>query len=384
MTSPDNSSLKIPMLVKKIICFLIGYFDGQVNRFRLNSTGDLYLSPVLVKERTPFILIFARRFYQETAQNYPIENTKELKKLLALELASQQNSYYHIWGKENGQSKVNQWKFQEHLPKSWFNIPESLLFALNSHNGQITHIQTTPASFITRVNGVVYSVPQSNIITSNHHFSMSVGVSSQQVSKVIDENNFASSLAQSIKKLPASLFARFINLPKTENKQLQIKQLITPVIVILTSYILLTSVFLNYKQSQLEQKIAIQSKEVSNALDLQQRLEQKNLRYIELKEFFAKQQTSSGLWLTLVNVFPHAIIHNIRKSEDRYIVRGMTSSATNLLELVSTQANVVDARFDLPITKNKGKETFIISFKMNDNLIDPSKVNSVEGMMNNG
>lgn len=365
------------MLVKKIICFLIGYFDGQVNRFRLNSAGELYLSPVLAKERTPLVLVFARQFYQETAQNYPIENTKELKKLLALELASQQNSYYHIWGVENGQSKVNQWKFHKQLPKSWFTIPESLLFALNADNDQVTHIQTSPASFITRANDVVFSVPQSNIISSTHHFTMSVGVRSHQENKIIDEKNFVSSLAQAIKKLPVSLLARFINLPQAKNKQLLIKQYIFPVIIILTGYILLTSVFINYKQSQLEQKIAIQSKEVSNALDLQQKLEQKNLRYIALKEFFAKQQTSSGLWLTLVNIFPQATIHNIRKSEDRYIIRGMSNSATNLLELVSTQENVVDARFDLPITKRKSKETFIISFKMDDNLKAPSKVNSV-------
>ncbi len=352
------------MLLKKIICLLFGYFDGQLKKFVLTDGGKLSLIDVQETDRTPIITIVSRKFYRETTRTYPVENAKEVKKLISLELLGQNSSHFNIGYCDNGQSSTNIWHFQERVPKALFRLPESLLLSLSAKEEQIIHNQKEPASFIIRAHNLVHSLPQSNMVANSQRFAMSVGVNVQHDNKIIDETNFVNQLIIAIKALPLQTLMRFIDVPKSQVQRFFLMQVITPVTVLFTSYLLLTSTFIAFKEHNLQEQISAKNANVSDVLALQASLEDKQQRYLALKDFLAEQQTSADLWLILFKLFPDATIQNIRRVDGRYIIRGKAVSATQFLESVIAHNNVVDAKFDFPISANRGLETFIISFKI--------------------
>ena len=66
----------------------------------------------------------------------------------------------------------------------------------------------------------------------------------------------------------------------------------------------------------------------------------------------------------MADIFPTAKFTNIRVTNNRYILRGSATKATDLLETLSDNKQVVNAKFDFPTRKNKGRENFVISFEL--------------------
>jgi hypothetical protein len=55
---------------------------------------------------------------------------------------------------------------------------------------------------------------------------------------------------------------------------------------------------------------------------------------------------------------------NIRYEQNRFILRGITDKATELLETISKLPQVTDAKFDFPTRHSRTGEFFVISFSL--------------------
>jgi len=377
---PQTALSALPMILKKLLCSMVGYFDGNLHRFILADDGQLTLQTTLPeatltnKNKPPFIIV-ARQCYSEKNRTYPVESKSELKKLMALEFSAlttkqRANTFYHNWGsdtnikKGNAQSQVNIWQFNDNVPTSFLRLPESLLLALTTPEGQVIQVKSEQSTYVVRVNNVIHSLCHTAIIHSAQRFVMSIGVAQLHSTKLVENNALATQLAKGIKKLSLPIILSFLQVPKDTNRLQILKNIFIPFVMVMGVYLSVSSGYLVLKEYRLQQKLAEQSSEVSIALKQQVNFDKQLSRYTALKSFLTTQHTRSPLWLVMVELFPTTQFTNIRVAQNRVVLRGNTQKATELLEILSKSKQVKEAKFDFPIRKNRNKEVFVISFEL--------------------
>jgi hypothetical protein len=387
------------------MCAFVGYFDGELKRFTLDAAQQLKLVANTNSQSSPKIVIVSRHYYTENKKHYPVENKKELTKLLRLENPDT-HSHFHIWGHENGQSQVNVWQVSEQVPSALLTLPESLLIALASHTNtkqsQVVTVQgsigsvaasaannadnnsnntshssnngndnnTVQASrqqdlYVSQHQGAIYSSLQSPIINSAQRFMLSTGLSPQCQSASLTPVKAIQHFASGIIKMPLSLWINLLNKNSAkQNLPALVANIAIPFITIFSAYLMISSAYLVMKDSSLQNQLHQQGEQIDLALKQQQQLDNNAARFTLISEFINKQDISSPFWLALAEVLPEVTLSNIRKIGNRYVIRGTTESATNTLEKISQLPNVIEAKFDTPSRKSRSKERFTIGFSL--------------------
>lgn len=370
----ETSIPSLPLALKKLLCTFACYFDGEQKRFTLNKKGELKLSQANFKKDLKLpIMIVGRDYYTEQAKEYPLDNKKELKKLLTLESNNSQSTHHKIWGSENGKSQVNSWKYHDTVPEALLRLPITLLLALSASTNQIVYSQTTQPFYVSRSNKLIHSLPHSSVITSSRRFAISAGVAQVEADKIINEHNFAGELGLGLKQA-FPLITTFVTTPKVENRLHFFKNIAMPFSLVFLSYLALSSGYLVYKKQSLEESLANNSENVSVALKQQIIFDTEFNQYTALKSFLNTQNNKSEVWLIMAELFPTATFSNVRLSSGRIVLRGKTLQATNLLQTISNNVLVSDAKFDFPTRKYRGQEEFVISFRLNDSVPENSIV----------
>lgn len=369
------------IIINKLLCKFAGYFNGQMYRFSLNHEKSLELKAD--KTFSPLLLIVSRNFYKEEAQEYPIENKAELKKLLTLEQANSEQYYYHIWGNSDGKSQVNKWLFNHFVPNAIIKLPETLLFALITKKNQVTVVNNIKLErsnsevrkvessnnqlndlFVGRSNNLIHSVKSTALVNSSQRFAMSVGVTKLKKDVVIKPQQIVNTFALAIKSLPFKVLINFIQKPNTQNKTQWLTSVTIPFLLVFSFYLASSSGYLSYKNYSLQQTLASKKTQINTVLDQQQHFDQQLQRYYALQNFLKNQNTTSSLWLVIADLFPQVNFTNIRIAQNRFVLRGTTEKATDLLEKITNKAQVQDAKFDYPTRKSRTKEVFVISFML--------------------
>ena len=107
----------------KLLFRLVGYFNGEMNMFS-RQNGILAIRPAH-KGFSPKIIIVAHNYYSEKVETYPLENKKELTKLLKLQASK--GKYSLIQNTSNNNTQVNIWKFKDIVQMGTINIPETYI-----------------------------------------------------------------------------------------------------------------------------------------------------------------------------------------------------------------------------------------------------------------
>jgi len=354
----------LPFVLKKLLCVTTCYFDGELKRFKLNKQGALILIKAQHSQNNKqLIQIVDRPFYSEQAKGYPIDNKKELKKLLALESLEPHNSQNHIWHSENGMSQVNSWQYSNEVPEAIIRLPISLLLALAAKNNQVVQTFGENKFYLARSNKLIHSLPHSAVVNSSKRFAISAGIAQVELDKRIAEQNFALELALGFKKVLPLLTSFFI-MPKIENRFQLLKNIVLPFTLVFTSYLALSSAYIMYQKNNLEQALANQGEKVSIALTQQNTFDKQFQRYTALQSFFEVKKTKSNIWLLMSDLYPYVTLSNVRLIGERFVVRGKAPIATQILEKISNKDFVLDAKFDFPTRKYRGQEEFVISFEL--------------------
>lgn len=363
-----KTRLSAKMLLNKLICSFCGFYDGQINKVVLSADNQLTLMPLTHGEPTPKILIVSRQFYSEKVKGYPIENKKELNKFLQLEYAGPEYSYY-VWGTTEGNSQVNIWTFTKNLPAAFILLPESLLYALSvtkkqtNATSQVIKVTTEQELYVCRHHGAVYSSLKSSMINSVQRFAISAGLPLNNQEHDIMPVQRIGLFAKALQKVPLALWSKFIrNTSQGANKLLLIKKAALPFFAVFSTYILLSSLYLVIKTNNLQATLTSQSAQINVALNQQQELDNNISRYNALKDFVSQQHIVSPIWLVVAELAPTVKLSSMSFNKGRYIIKGTSDKATATLELISNMSNVVEATFDRPSSKYRGKDRFTIGF----------------------
>jgi hypothetical protein len=379
--------LKLKAL-KKLLVKFGGYFDGNMYRFLLDEKGQLSLSTTAEKASlindeadvtsngfSPSIIIVARKHYQEKVSSYPVENKRELTKLLTLQYNEQENVYYHINPTAEGKSTVNSWHFEHQVPSAYIIIPETVLLTADSENNQIVILSREKRLFAVRSNGLVQSSQQTAVINASQRFAESTGLPFNHAKiikdKIIKPDDFVSQLLIGTQQLAFRRLIACFRPLKIKQPSLLAKKIMIPFFSLTTIYIVLSSSYLLYQDNTLQSQLAAQKSQVSESLNQQQLFDNNIEYYLALTDFLKEKQSRSPIWLVLMDIFPQAQFTNIQLQKNRYILRGKTAKATDLLETISNNVNVVEAKFDSPSRSTKDHDLFVISFLLTPDLSFP-------------
>lgn len=369
----ENSESSI---MSKFLCNFTGYYDGQLQQFSLQE-NRLCLKKAATNFK-PKLLIVSADYYQEKQLSFPIDNRKELKKLLKLQLSQQEKAIIQNIG--DNQSQVNTWRFdteiQQVLPKTLMILPESLILAQNCQNGEVITLinERNEPSYVTAFDSMVYSASSKGFINSSEKFAMSVGISLTS-QRIVAYQDKAQTIAANLHKISLSKLFTFIYKPASKKLQLLTLQLVIPSVVAVFLYLLVTSGYIVAKSAWLEGELSAQSEQVTELFSLQNSVDEKYSNYQQLTEFWQDKQNIAGLWQVVAPIFAEASMQSITLRDRRFIIKGRTKSASELLELIANNPNVSNAKFEAPVRIDRNRERFSLSFELNKDLSLPIAIN---------
>lgn len=356
---------------QKLLCKITGYYaNNTLYRFVYAESG-ITLMPVSPEAYAPHLLIIAKPYYQEQLKNYPIENKKELKKLLALEF-SQTKFIYNIIPADtslddkhnDAQSRVNIWQLDKNdlkakIPSLKVILPESFLLALTLDNNQILQQDCLIPSddlsnekqeqkqpqikakklFVGAANNATVSALNSPLVNNFERFCHSLGLSydvkenSLAESSVYQESTaeqLAERLINGLSKCPLSLFTNFFVQETAKKDTPIIKAIALPIVAVFTIYLGVTSAWLYWQQQSLMSEVAAQKMDVNQALQIQEQFIAYQQQFVLLDDFSNQQQARSLFWIIWSELIEDAQISTIRYINNRYVLIGKTNKVAKV------------------------------------------------------
>lgn len=346
-----------------LLAKLTHYFDNGLNCFTYDSKQKLTLTPVNKEHTKVWMLMVARRHYTELNRSYPLEKRSEVKKLIKLEYQGQR-VFYKIAKVDNGKTQVNIWVFDSQLPQALITLPESLLFSTLLSNNQILKVNSQATLFVAKHKDIVSSQMAGALITNSQSFAMAIGLSSDaKVNELVAEGR-PIELLTALKRLGITDLSLFFALPSVNPSSYTIKKVLLPASLIFVVYLLGSSAYLLGYKAYLQSQINNQSEGINTALDASADMDVQLERYQQIQRFMAKQKDVAAVWLVMSGIFPEAELSRFQLEQGRFVLAGQTARATSLLEKLNDHPYVEDARFDNPTRSSRGKEYFVISFRV--------------------
>lgn len=339
------------------------YYDGTLKGYSL-SGGLVSLKSNSDKKSNILVLVVAKKYYQETQKHYPTDDLATLKKILKLE-ASRSGGFYDIADVSEAGSRVNWWVFDESVPKAVVTVPETYLLVQNLlPNDVLLLSEEKQPIFIKKANKLVYSAFKSKLLNEHQRFTASIGTVESVNCIELNAKQAAQRVLVSLIENKVKCLQIFSRLPS----QAQILRRLIPLSAIFavcsSLYILLTSVYLVVENYSLEQSLTDKRPIINEILAEQNRFDQLiafNSNVIAVAEDVDR---SAYFWAIMSEYFEGVTYTNIRKVDERFILRGSTEKATDLLESLSQHTFIHDAKFDFPTRSSKEAEIFVISFKI--------------------
>ncbi|REL26109.1 hypothetical protein DXX93_05645 [Thalassotalea euphylliae] len=397
------SQPKLRARIVNMLCRYTGYYaNNALYKFNF-SDSNITLQEVNGSSFQPAVLIVAREYYQEKQLSYPIDNKKELTKLLALEFEGQTASSYQITAIGESTSKVSTWKFNQLTQLSHitprFVLPESLLLSLNIHPHQVLaqdcladNDVKSKKLFVSQHNGSSISSYLTPLINSPERFCNSIGkaLASYETNELTRDivvkhgtKELAANLVSGLIRLPFSNLSAFAQKQQSQQGIGElIKSLLLPGIGVFAVYLALTSAWLYWQNTALTEQIANQQGDVANALNVQSKYTERLAEAQELTSLIAAQDQKAMIWPVLATVIEDFDIRTIRFIKGRYVFLGrthrekknsntdqkekenVTLKSTDLLERLISHPEVVDAQFDSAVRRSKRYESFVVSFTL--------------------
>lgn len=361
---------------KALFALNIGYYDGHLYKL-VSEGGTPKWRSVSDKQFKPWILIVGRAYYEEQAKIYPIDNRREVSKLVSLELEQRSGDCtFMTFPVRDGKISANSWHFgsqsltQEQLSlirSAKIRIPESAILAWNAPLLSPVVYQC-PNHRLFTVNtqkGVVSSL-QGGLIQGLDSFAIASGIALTTSS----ERSSVDHVEAIVRGLPALLLnhpSAFIQTAQTQGDwQTNLNRLVIGAMLGTACYLGLSSGYLMWREHQIDSQMAQQQAKVSQSLSIQSEYQQLVAQLEGQHSFIDSQQATTGFWQVLEPVLQKSRLRTIRYRNGRYQLNGEADKATEIIELLNLNPEVKDAKFDTQTRKSRKKEVFLISF-----LIEP-------------
>lgn len=350
-------------LVASFLVNFCAYFDGEMHSF--SNAGSKLVFTKYKKSKRKKVLIVSSSFYTEDKQEYPIDDKKEVLKLVKLQ--EQENQHILLQNIGENKSTVNLWRYSGSVPRSWFRIPETLLFARGGDDGEVLTVlnERQNITYVTSFNHVVHSAAHKGLINSVANFALSAGISVDKQTTITFDDK-ANYFAFAMSKLTMDAIRSFWLRPSRSKVASFFAKLILPGVFTYFIYLMLSSAYLSGRIYIQEAELAKQDTQVTELLQLQEDVEFKQRQQMELSQFWSEKGSIAALWVVLTPVFETSDIRSIVLQNGKYIIRGRTEDASALLDKLATDPNVLTARFEAPVRNQRNKDSYQISIELNN------------------
>jgi hypothetical protein len=347
----------------------------HANQFYPINGAELTAMPL---SRSTKVLILSRQLYLERNISLPIVLTRDVKAAMRLELAELEVDFfvfYKVTSVADGHSHITIWQVpKSSIPKTvLIAIPETYLLGLNlAINDVISFTSVTSLAPVLVAKTLQGMRSTSSNQVESRMFSQAVGVTDSQI-QVKTTAQIMASFRAMLKTHWASLLVNFwVTRPiETDKLKQQVKPYLKPALAACGMYLLITSSFVYLQHALAQGKIAQQSTEIKEVLQLQAQISQLQQQLEELDVTSETQAPLWRLWKVLAPLYKQGVIVKFIRYNEGSIYLGADSvSASKTLEYFLDNPLVSAPEFTSAVRKMKQSESYIIRFSLahNDNL----------------
>lgn len=349
-----------------LIALNIGYFDGNLYKLTLVN-GKPSWQPASQQQFKPWILIAGRAYYEEQAKAYPIDNRREVNKLVSLELEQREgDSAFITFPPSDGKVSVNNWHFSPLLPQARIRVPESALLAWDAPmlaaltfqcQNQVLFAVNTPKGVVSSLRG--------GLIQDIDSFAIASGIALTPTSETETDSDksHAENILDSLFKLLLRYPTAFVHSGSAQGDwQTSLNRLLFGAALGGALYLSVSSGYLMFSEHRITSQLEQQREVVNQSLMVQNQYHQLLSELESQRSFIASQQSTTPFWLVIEPLMQHARFRSLKYRNGRYQINGETDKATDLIDMLNRSPMVKDAKFDTQIRKSRKKEVFLISF----------------------
>lgn len=345
--------------------FVFYYSDHS---FHLNDTGLTRVEP----SRLSKVMILARHHYIERVITLPITLTKDVKAAIEFEVEPLRDEFYifqKILSCNNGKTNVIIWQ----VPKSivpagvMLVLPESYLLSFVIEVNQICLYKSAPT---TKEVKLVKTADKISSTSSQMHsldiFAQAIGVSTKDVI-YLDEKQFLSSLLKAIQLSSTQLLTGFWLKETKESIDWQslLKPFALPVSTFFIVYMILSSIFVSFRLSEVTDVIDEQKQEIDSVLTLQRDIQDLQADIVQYKTLTADSPPAWDMWQILAPLYHQGVSFKfIRFNGEQVFFSASAESASKVLEQLLNVETIISPQFSTAVRKSGGQESFIIKFTL--------------------
>jgi len=318
----------------------------------------------VARQQESLITVVARQHYVEWEKRYPVVSKVELKQILNAEQIEKGVYLYAISEPENRNRTVRCWfisaEIADKYPKSLFWLPESWLFRKYLERSAVLRVVSNLGSyFVSEQRGVIRSVAETPVLNV-HTVCSSWGIADLEPFEVHND------IHQSFDDLRSLRWNDWLNgfcfRPGLFAGR-SLRRLSIVFGVTLGIYMAGSTTYLLAAQSFYQDKIS-QSK--NDRLDglLQKQLESQNIQQqlAISSEILSEKKYSFPVWKLISELLSKNVdLMNMRFQDGKWTFRGRADSATRVLQFVRTHEVVQQAEFESAVTREEGKESFVLA-----------------------
>ena len=378
-------------------------FLGRVGYWLKNSydledeTSGLITTSSLTKSRK-LILIVARQYYFESVKDYPINNTRDLKRVIESESVIspfEGMTSHKIEKLDSGFHRVTRWVIRRSVLDSleaspWLLIPETACIRVKLGD-QPTVINRLGGSVIIAETheGIVSSVVKDHLDgESSQRSNLPPALTNDgSPQKFLDEMTTVKALLVGLRRVLFSSPTRFLVWSKS-NLQFDYpwsKSLVATA-VIFAIYLSFSSASLVIASWWIDKRLNDVAEAANDVVDVRRKIKTATAALADLEGANKKIIPSWAVWDLLLDLKEEDVSFTIiKKDGDDIMLYGSAPRASDVLKRVSFDERVALAEYAAPIRKQRGRETFIISVKFDSSNVNPpsrklmSDINSGSG-----
>jgi len=321
-------------------------------------------------------LIVGKEHYSEDSRSYPIQSSKEMKKIMALEAqASEELMLYIIGPYVDGMRTVVTWKVQRRVVeqyeiKPWFIVPESALLVDTTQAQLLIAHRANRTFWFTHRQGQFVSAEKKGLIANEMMFLTSAGLNVDIEPVTLDESAYLDRLMGAIAPRLLSDFGGF----KTSLRQLKtidwashIKYSGAVVVLLLSGYFGITSLYLSLRLQGAEQAAIEYRDKTREIFTLNAQQKESTEKSVQLTGVVDLVNSPSVFWRVVGPLAEEGVIvKQLRMIPDgTFSVSFEAKRATDVLARFSRDKAILDPKFRGQTIKVKDKERFTIAFKIN-------------------
>jgi hypothetical protein len=327
---------------------------------RRDARGETSSGPALVA-------VVGREHYTERRKSYPVRSRRDLRRVLALELADAPATLRTIGPLADERREVTFYQIDPgavaQAGRALWLVPESLALARTLAPGEIADVERGGLRYFLAAGGA--SQRAGGAVQAPAIFALAVGADPEREPVRIGEPEALERLLAGLRRLAPAAWLELLNPATRPGVGVEWRPLAALAGAALFGYLCLASGYLAVTHSLRERELEALGPEVGALLEAQRDVDRLAAEQQGLSKVLANRAATHQVWRVAARAWAQgAEIAALTLVDGRLTLRGTAPVATTLLEALAAEPGVSDARFAAPTREARGREQFVITLAL--------------------